>query len=134
MLVMKSSESIINTTELYKPNAPEPIRSFNLNLPPTLTMFTSHGCGGHSTASGALPDCMVVGIVVQMVVPTDDARSPDGQSLIFFPFCFLIRGWLTVYKIFQAYVDEIVGLNICIEVMCRGQINVEVQNNRVWEN
>jgi hypothetical protein len=59
------------------------------------------GCGGCSTVSDALPGCMVVGIVVQMVVPTVDACSPDGQSLGFFPLLFLIRGMLTVYTIFE---------------------------------
>jgi hypothetical protein len=44
---------------------------------------------------------MVVGIVIQMVVPTDDRRSPDGQSPIFFPLLFFIKGCL-LYKIFQA--------------------------------
>jgi hypothetical protein len=85
---MKSSESIISTAEFYKPNAPEPICSFNLNLPPTLTMFTSCGCGGRFTVPDAPPGCMVAGIVVQMVVPTVDALSPDGQSPGFFPFWF----------------------------------------------
>ena len=41
----------------------EPIHCFNLNLPPTLTMFTSHKCKWCSTLSSPSPDNVIEGIV-----------------------------------------------------------------------
>jgi len=81
---MTSSELLIQIFKRYEPNDPEPIRSFNRNLPPTLTISTPckrECCSILFCAS----DWIARGIIVEnVVVPAEEACFPDGQFAQFF--------------------------------------------------
>ena len=79
-----SCESKTKMTVLYKPKDPEPMRSFNLNLPPTLTIPIPCKFGWCLASPGTPPDRIVDGINVaaRMVVPAHDAFT--RWSVFFF--------------------------------------------------